>query len=245
MSRSEDWQGLAGGYVLGVLEGAELAQAERLIGADPEFAGMVAELADRFNALDDTAPPEPVPEGLWSAIEGRLDATVQLTTPGVVPSRVSRLTERRKLPMPMVPALRWGLMAASLVLAAGLGYATAFVTQGRPEPVVVAVLLGDGASPGAIVEAYADDSVRLVPLDPLSAPEGQILQVWTLPDAETGPVSLGTFSQGGQLRLAGPDLPTPQQDQLYEITLEPAPGSPTGRPTGPIVLKGFAKAPLL
>lgn len=32
--------------------------------------------------------------------------------------------------------------------------------------------------------------------------------------------------------------------QLYEITLEPSGGSPTGRPTGPIQVKGFAKSPL-
>jgi anti-sigma-K factor RskA len=28
-------------------------------------------------------------------------------------------------------------------------------------------------------------------------------------------------------------------DQLFEITLEPRSGSPTGRPTGPIIAKGL------
>jgi anti-sigma-K factor RskA len=32
----------------------------------------------------------------------------------------------------------------------------------------------------------------------------------------------------------------PKQDQLYELTLEQAGGSSTGRPTGPILAKGFA-----
>jgi hypothetical protein len=38
------------------------------------------------------------------------------------------------------------------------------------------------------------------------------------------------------LRLEG--LPAPGPNQLFEITLEPATGSPTGRPTGPILMKG-------
>ena len=33
-------------------------------------------------------------------------------------------------------------------------------------------------------------------------------------------------------------LPPPGTDQLFEITLEPATGSPTGRPTGPVLFKG-------
>ena len=40
------------------------------------------------------------------------------------------------------------------------------------------------------------------------------------------------------LELPLKDLPPPGPDQLFEITLEPAGGSPTGRPTGPILFKG-------
>jgi anti-sigma-K factor RskA len=36
------------------------------------------------------------------------------------------------------------------------------------------------------------------------------------------------------------DLPSPATNQFFEITLEPAGGSPTGRPTGPILFKGNA-----
>ena len=107
---------------------------------------------------------------------------------------------------------------------------------------VVAVLLDpDTNSPGAVVEAFANDRVRIVPLSDIPIPEGRILQVWTLPDAETGPVSLGLMPQAQLTSLLGPDLPRPQPRQLYEITLEPAGGSPTGRPTGPILYKGFAE----
>jgi anti-sigma-K factor RskA len=67
------------------------------------------------------------------------------------------------------------------------------------------------------------------------------MQVWTLPSREMGPMSLGLLEDAHSATLRGPALPRPQDAQLYEITLEQAGGSPTGRPTGPILAKGFAK----
>jgi anti-sigma-K factor RskA len=58
-----------------------------------------------------------------------------------------------------------------------------------------------------------------------------------------GPISMGLLPGPGTSVLTGPSLPDPKPDQLYEITIEPPGGSPTGRPTGPIVGKGFAKVP--
>ena len=64
------------------------------------------------------------------------------------------------------------------------------------------------------------------------------IQVWTLPSRERGPVSVGLMDQARTLQLSLKDLPEPKQDQLFELTLEPAGGSPTGRPTGPVLFKG-------
>jgi anti-sigma-K factor RskA len=40
-------------------------------------------------------------------------------------------------------------------------------------------------------------------------------------------------------------LPAPHPQQLYEITVEPAGGSPTNLPTGPIPGKGLAQEPVI
>jgi anti-sigma-K factor RskA len=69
-------------------------------------------------------------------------------------------------------------------------------------------------------------------------PSGRTLQVWTLPSRERGPVSVGLMDRPRTLELDLKDLPRPGSNQLFEITLEPAGGSPTGRPTGPILFKG-------
>jgi anti-sigma-K factor RskA len=46
--------------------------------------------------------------------------------------------------------------------------------------------------------------------------------------------------RGEPLRVRLDQLPALQPDQLFEITLEPPAGSPTGRPTGPIQFIGRA-----
>lgn len=222
-------------YVLGLLEDTERERFESRIADEPDLARQVAALQDNFHALDETATPQPVPEGLWP----RIDAVIGATAGAPRAANANRKSMSWGIP-------RWAGMAAAIVLSLGIGYFGGQSLGPAPQaPLVVAVLVGDDMEPGAIIEAFADDSIRIVPLEALVAPADSILEVWTLPDAETGPVSLGTFSEARELVLGGPNLPAPQPDQLYEITLEPAGGSPTGRPTGPILLKGFARAPVV
>lgn len=222
-----------GQYVLGLLDGAALAEFERDMAADPALAEAAARLQHHMLSLDDTVDALPANPALWATIEGKLKGVDRAPADNVV-----ALQPR--------PARRpgWMAMAASVAVALGLGYLAGSFGTGSRQPVMIAVLLNESdTAPGAIIEAFSDDSVQLIPLERFDVPEGRILQVWTLPDPQTGPVSLGTFSDPTAISLSGPDLPQPEAGQLYEITLEPAPGSPTGRPTGPILVKGFAKAP--
>src|SRR5690606_8983139 len=143
-----------------------------------------ARLAAEMQALDDTAGSLPVPDGLWQRIEAQLARPVETATSNATPSA----------PRPRALLPPWAALAASVVVAAGLGFLVGNQAMPTPQPVVIAVLINEGATtPGAIVEAFADNSVRIVPLEAFDVPAGQILEVWTLPDVETGPVSLGTF----------------------------------------------------
>ncbi|KAA0969051.1 anti-sigma factor [Aureimonas fodinaquatilis] len=224
----------AGLYVIGVMSGTERALFEAEMERDGALARRVRALEATLQRLDDTATPLPRSDELWARIERQLKEAEKVS---VLP--VSNPKSRRQQSMQRFR------MAASLLLALGVGYLAGTFTRPVEQPIMIAVLINEtDASPGAIVEAFADDSIRLVPLEAFDVPAGHILEVWTLPDADTGPVSLGTFSDPATIRLDGPSLPLPEQGQLYEITLEPAPGSPTGRPTGPILVKGFARAPI-
>jgi anti-sigma-K factor RskA len=164
-----------------------------------------------------------------------------------VPSNVvdvGRAWQSKVPPRAAAPSRRgfWqGFAAASILGLAGGG--VAYMQIKPPATRLIVVLLNDQAQPVSIVETLDDQRIRIVPLTAIDVPADRTLQVWTLPDPATGPVSMGLLESVSETLLRGPDLPTPKLDQLYEITLEPAGGSPTGRPTGPIIGKGFARVP--
>lgn len=107
------------------------------------------------------------------------------------------------------------------------------------KPVYVAILIDDATrQAGAIVNAFADGRVEMIPLVDMTVPAGRSLQVWTLWNREVGPRSVGLLDRARATPLDLERLPTTAADQLFEITLEPSGGSPTGRPTGPILYKG-------
>ncbi|WP_417310935.1 anti-sigma factor domain-containing protein [Devosia sp.] len=230
-----------GEYVLGLLDGHDRQAFEARLAAEPDLAAAVARLERQMHALDDTAGAAPVDPALWAKIDAQLDSAPADSSTPAFPSASSQ-------PPPADNDNAWlrrTAMAASVVVALGLGFAAGNLVDTQPQPLVIAVLLNESdAQPGAIIEAFADDTVRLVPLDTFVPPQNGVYQLWTLPDQQTGPVSLGTLDDTGTMRISGPDLPRPEVGQLYEITLEPPGGSPTGKPTGPILVKGFAKSPV-
>lgn len=239
----------AGNYVLGLMDDVQRERAERDLERDEAFREAVLTAAQTFHRLDMTAAPEPVPGDLWQRVADRISdlpqmrAAVPPAAEQAPPPLVMRPPPRR-VGLSSMPGWRATLLAACLVAACGVGYLGGAMTAATPEPVVVVVLDTPENQPGAIFEAYADDTVRIIPLEDFVVPDDRTLQVWTLYDKAVGPVSLGTFRKPQEIRIQGPHLPLPKADQLYEITLEPAPGSPTGKPTGPILVKGFARQPV-
>ena len=234
----DDRRARAGEYVLGLMDDAERLRAERDMATDAVFRKTVEDLAARMHVLDADVTPAPVPEGLWD----RIAASIGPQDKGPAPLRNAPMTQsvadrRRWRPS----LLRIAAMAASLAAAIWVGY---LIGSSNPQqPVVIVVLQTPENQTGAVFEAFADNIVRVVPLEDFEVPEGKIMQVWTLYDRSVGPVSLGTLAEAKATVLGGHPFPVPVADQLYEITLEPAPGSPTGKPTGPILVKGFARAP--
>ncbi|MGE0723159.1 MAG: anti-sigma factor [Alphaproteobacteria bacterium] len=227
---------LAAELVLGLLEPDERQRAEALAERDEAFAASVAGWRARFAEIDATARTVPPSPALWSRIETSIGAT-----PRSVPARAAVAIGLAQRLSPLWDSLRFwrisGLAAtaAAILLAVGLA---AIMGQRAPSPVFVAVLLTENNQPGAVVNAFADGRVELTPLQRIDVPAGRALEVWTLWDRARGPVSIGLMDRARTLRLRVEDLPRTRLDQLFEITLEPATGSPIGRPTGPILMKG-------
>lgn len=221
---------IAAEYVLGILDEAAGAAAAARTAADPDFADLVEGWRLRLAPLDDTAEPQPAGDRLWQGIEAAIAAPLAAS-----PAPASSPWMRWWTSLPALRATAAGAAAVAVVLAAGLWLALA--TRTETEPQLIAVLLNDGEA-GAVVEAFADGRVILIPLADMQVPAGKALEVWTLPDAGTGPVSVGLMDRARTLELRLGALPHPDAEQLFEITLEPESGSPTGRPTGPVLFVG-------
>jgi anti-sigma-K factor RskA len=219
--------GIADEYVLGLLEPAETAEIEAQIEGDAELKAAVAASRERFLPLDMGVEPATVEEKLWRKIEAALPARqAVVSTP---PANDNRRNGWR--------ATVLSALAAALLMAVGLGWSLTRVV----EPVVIAVLINEAGEAQAVVEDFGSEKATVRLLRDFDVPEGKTFQVWTLPSQEMGPVSLGLIDRARSVRLQAPSLPAPRNDQLYEITLEQQGGSPTGRPTGPIIAKGFAR----
>jgi anti-sigma-K factor RskA len=207
---------------LGLLEGDERAAALRRMLAEPAFARDVERWRAHFGALFALLPAvEPGPDAGRRVI-ARLD--------GPAPARAR--------PSPWKPfALASSLAAASL-----LGV---LVTRPRPvaPPVVttvpapapmVAAFMIEG-QPAPLVATYDATRGLLSMPGPMPIPAGKSAQLWAI--VGTGaPQPLGLFHEAGvrveaEARSAAPMAP----GTTFAISIEPAGGSPTGLPTGPVV----------
>lgn len=231
-------QDLAGEFVLGLLEPDESAAFERRAEREPAAAAAIAEWRDRLLVLDAAAAPVAPPDALWARIDDALDEPAAQAAPALArrPSRLARFWND-------LPVLRGAALAGAAATLALAVFSVATYRDAQRQPQVIAVLLTPDGKPGAVVDVFADGSSYVAPLTDVSVPADRIMQVWTLADPAVGPVSLGLLTEDGSARLRPAALPAPKPRQLYEITLEPDGGSPTGKPTGPILFKGFAEPP--
>mgnify|MGYP001385528056 CR=1 FL=1 len=127
-----------------------------------------------------------------------------------------------------------GLAAASVLVAAILG--GALWQQGGPGPLLVAQMAGGGVS----VQILAQPGGRELRVTPAGGGDAanRVLQLWMLPVGASVPVSLGLLPDEGTITLdLPPEIARQLNGALVEISLEPPGGSPTGRPTGPVLAK--------
>lgn len=222
----------AGEYVLGLLEGADQAAFERRLDTDRELAAAVEGWRRHFAAIDATAPLIVPPPSLWQRIEQAVAGTSQFPA-RPRPTREGGIAGWWNSLFLWRGAAMAGALAALLL---GIGLIAA-LDQAARKPVMVAVLMTEASVAAAVVHTFADGRVELLPLQAINVPEGKALEIWTLWDRAVGPRSVGLIERARTTPLRLDQLPL-GKDQLFEITLEPATGSPTGRPTGPIIAKG-------
>ena len=233
----DELQGRAGEYVLGTLEAADRRALERAQPHDSELRAAVDAWQERLLPLTAFAPPVEPSQALWSRIDR--DLALASSKPGA-----ARAQPRGGGAWPAwwTSLAVWrGLTAASLAAAVVLGLRPVLTPRPAATAQYVVVLVAPGAlAPAWVVKVDGPNELSLTPVVQSTAPPDKALQFWTKADHWNGPVSLGLVKPGEAVRLRIDQLPALQPNQLFEISLEPATGSPTGRPTGPIQYIGRA-----
>ncbi|PTX39747.1 anti-sigma-K factor RskA [Gemmobacter caeni] len=231
--------------VMGLADAADVARLQSLASRDPAIADALERTRQKFSPLDATADTLPLPEGFWARIEAGIVQGVDpeaTSAPEAIPQSAAAAidldTARGRIRRWQISALTG--IAASMALAAVLGWSL----LSQPAPAVMAVLLNSDGAAVALIESMADNTTRVILLERPDVPSDQVMQVWTKPDDSGPPVSLGLLETGRSQTLHLEGFPAPHALQLYEITAEPARGSPTNLPTGPILGKGLAKVPI-
>jgi anti-sigma-K factor RskA len=227
----EPRRALIGEYVLGLLDEPQASEVRDLIENDRETARMALEWERHLLDLTDQLPPQPPSPYLWERIQQTLgwSADPQATQP----QGLARWWQSLGV---------WRLTSGALALLVLLTWLPGVLKIGAPGPSYTAVLQqpGESAQPGWVVTIDGDGALSLKSLVEDQIPDDRSVQFWTLIDPKDGPRSLGLIEPGQETTLSAEQIGAVQAGQLFELTLEPAGGSPLDRPTGPVLYIGRA-----
>jgi anti-sigma-K factor RskA len=149
---------------------------------------------------------------------------------------------------PAKPRVRWwerlglwqALAAASLAVIATIGMLEWQRAPRLPVAPIVVVLAGSDAKPALLATALRGDNYLTVKSVGNAKPEaGTVFELWALPQAGP-PQALGVIPSGTVVRVP---LGNPAAERLSNIpslavSVEPPGGSPSGKPTGPVLFSG-------
>jgi anti-sigma-K factor RskA len=206
---------LAGAYVLGTLRGPARARFERSCAASQSLGAAVRRWEDRLMPLLRGVVPVTPSTQVWEEISKRTS------------TRGAAATRR-------AVSWRWvlaGAVALSLLV-------TVSIRVLSPPLQVVAALGQDRLHPLWIISRSESSSALTIrALRNVQSNPQLAYELWALPRNGKAPVSLGLLPRSGSIERA---LSAPQRSALLNsnrlaVSLEPAGGSPTGSPTGPVL----------
>jgi anti-sigma-K factor RskA len=219
---------LAAEYALGTMSSPARRRLARIAATEPLVRDAIAAWETRLAFLAESIPGVTPPERVWDGIRSRL------RLPGSPESETA------------APARSWwtnlglwrGLATAGFALAFAL--AITLLTPRTPSESIVVVLAAPDNKPALV--ATAERNARYLTVKavaPIAIAADRALELWSLPPG-ANPRSMGLISAAGIVRVP---LSTPAGTALQDIpalavSLEPAGGSPTGQPTGPVLYSG-------
>jgi anti-sigma-K factor RskA len=217
---------IAAEYVLGTLRGAARRRFEQLRDEDASYCKEADDWQAKLNLMAEAIPGIEPPPSLWRRIER-----------GIADSSPVKIVWRSAAFWRGFSVVAGAVAAALLIL---------FVQSRPPQlpsmPSQVAVLNDKDAKPAWVVRSdFTGHRIAVETLRPQQQPAGTSFELWMIPST-TGqpPMSLGLLSAQGDIRitLSDPQFAVLRGAAALAVSLEPAGGSQTGLPTGPVLYQG-------
>ncbi len=219
-------EALASRYVLGTMPRRARARFDRLIAKDAVFCAEVREWSEIFAPVDAADTPVAPPPRVWRAIEAQLGPAA----PTPVAARVGWWHS--------VSLWRGAAGFATAVAAALLIYiGVVGLRPAQPLPAIVAVLTDTSGAPAWVARTGRNrDRVVVHALGRQTLDAQHSYELWAI--AGGTPRPLGLVPPEPTKRLVVDASVVPPTGGVLAISLEPAGGSPTGKPTGPVLFQG-------
>lgn len=222
---------MAAEYVLGVLSFADRQQVEKRLLNDEAFARLVRNWEAHFSNLNEAYEPITPDAATFSRIENRLfgpSAQTEKPTSGLWASL----------------AFWRGMTALTTAIAASAIIITLMAPSFQPSPRMSYMAeLSSPDDPMAVMVAYDAATGKMVLTPMAAADKGQkSLELWLI-NNEGNPSSLGVIDSHSNAEMI---IPVEMRDALHDgitlaVSLEPYGGSPTGKPTGPVLASGTTR----
>ncbi|HVE89144.1 MAG TPA: anti-sigma factor [Burkholderiaceae bacterium] len=220
LARHRQLDALIGEYILGTLRGGARRRLERAVREEPAVALRLRTLQQQFTPkYSESIAASPTARG-WQRLARELNLA-QYSAPWY--SRVSFLRG-------------WALGATAAFV---LGLMLLTLRSIEPTLTPIAQLALKGAPPSVTAALSRDGStLELRAARPIVAGPLQSYELWVIPQGGA-PLSLAVLgSLDGALRVPEGHRGQLRKGAVLAITVEPAGGSPTGGPTGPVILSG-------
>jgi anti-sigma-K factor RskA len=240
---------LAADYVLGTMHGAARRRMTTLMLAHPALRRAVSQWETRLAPLARTTPRDEPSAQLWPRIESRLFGAAASRRAG----STTAMQGVRRWWQSLTLWQTWsaGATAAALTLAVLLTQTTLpspsspaptmaqapiiIVLSATPDVTAVSSTTTNAAA--TFVASVSADGRALVlrPLSDLTMTPSRSLELWSVP-AQGAPKSLGLVQAAGNTTLVRATVL--QNAAALAVSVEPAGGSPTGAPSGPVIAVG-------
>ncbi len=227
---------LAADWLTGGLSPAAQRRAQRLLEQSPEFAQAVQSWRTRLDAgLLSAAQIGQPSDSVWQGITARLDSPCATQQAAAGKSTSWGVEAWRRMSL-------WlgGVAVAAVAFSVVVLVQNPEVGRGTAAPVQMAALM-HGAGGQAAVVTVENGKLTLTAVGAMTPPSGKSYQLWLLPN-QGAPISLGVVA-AGQSRYPIPESAQSHlsQAKAFAVSVEPPGGSPTGLPTGPVIMVGAAQ----